>query len=214
MEFRCIDLPDAGVILISPADPRFAELVAEIRHRVQDFHAPAPSEAEAEVDWSDPAGAVLVNRSERPIAAQSLVWKFEDDRGHTFRHTYTHGASGVPSLLLPFWANDHQREHAQYWTTILPGSNRFLSRGRVLGNNSDVRPPSPGEEWRGGFIGNGGGGGGRGWPRPIAQATLVLDGVFFADGAFAGPNEARLWEQIVFAAETRQASSKLAAERL
>jgi len=65
----------------------------------------------------------------------------------------------------------------------------------MVGDNTDVRGPKPDEVWKGGCI-SGIGGGGYNPGLPIKSVTLILDGVFFLDGGFAGPNRSGLWEQV------------------
>jgi hypothetical protein len=98
-----------------------------------------------------------------------------------------------------------------YWQVILPGSKRYLSAsGEQVGDNSDVRPPGPDEVWTGGIAG--GRGGGNRSRGPMKEVTLTLDGVFFTDGGFAGPNRKGLWEQIVSSAEAHLRLAKIARE--
>jgi hypothetical protein len=77
-----------------------------------------------------------------------------------------------------------------------------------VGDNTDVRPPGPEEVWTGGVMG--GRGGGNRSRGPMREVTLTLDGVFFSDGGFAGPNRKGLWDQIVSCAEANQRVAALA----
>jgi len=97
------------------------------------------------------------------------------------------------------------RAFAGYWHAILPGSKRYVSGGgRMFGDNADVRPPTPEEDWKGPRFSVGGS-----WHNmPMdrtRRVTLILDGIFFSDGEFAGPNDAQLYERIVCDAEVYQA---------
>jgi hypothetical protein len=46
----------------------------------------------------------------------------------------------------------------------------------------------------------------------MKEVTLTLDGVFFTDGGFVGPNRKGLWEQIVFSAEAHLRLTKIERE--
>jgi hypothetical protein len=76
----------------------------------------------------------------------------------------------------------------------------------MVGDNTDARLPADDEKWRGGMIGGrgGGGGGGVSYRDPIRQVTLVLDGVFFLDGEFVGPDDMKMFEQTVADAEAHR----------
>jgi hypothetical protein len=124
--------------------------------------------------------------------------------------TQTTGTGSFPSVLLPFELDDKQRAWQLYWHAVLPESKRYLAGSEMIGDNSDVRPPQGDEVWVGGIIGYGGGRGSRrGGPAP-QQVTLVLDGVFFADGEFAGPNTAFLWERVTGRAEATMQVARIA----
>jgi hypothetical protein len=132
-----------------------------------------------------PTSAILLNRSAKSIAGLQVVWRFESETGRTFRHS--HGILSPKTLLLPFYQqNDSIAKLNNYWQTIFPGSKRYIAESGLVGDNTDVRPPSDDAKWRGGTIGGRGGGGGSS-REPIRQVTLVLDGVFFLDGEFVGP---------------------------
>lgn len=88
-----------------------------------------------------------------------------------------------------------------YRSVIFAGSSRLLlSTGDRLGDNTDVRPPDEVEDWKGGWAS------GRGASMrmmPLEPRMLSIDGVFFEDGGFAGPNLLGSWEHTVAAAESR-----------
>jgi hypothetical protein len=84
------------------------------------------------------------------------VWRFETVTGRSYRHSC--GMLSVQSLLLSFGrSEDSLLKLFGYWHTILPGSKRYLSESGMVGDNTDVRPPTPDEKWRGGGIAGGGG---------------------------------------------------------
>ena len=157
-----------------------------------------------------PTSAILLNRSSKAIAALQVVWRFETQTGRSYRHSQ--GMLSPQGLLLRFArSDDAQFKLYAYWHTILPGSKRYLGESGMVGDNSDVRPPAPDEKWRGGIVA-GTGGGGMKSRDPISQVTLVLDGVFFLDGAFVGPNTERLFEQTVADADAHVMLARIARE--
>jgi len=167
MEFRCRDLPEAGVILV-PQMP--------------------------------PIGATLINQSEKPIVAWSLQYRTEDESGRAGGANITMSGNSIPSVLLPFGLTPELRKQLIYQSAILPGSRRYIRDGEVIGDNSDVRPPQPDEVWGSTF----GLAGGKTLIRDLDEmksVTLILDGIFFSDGEFAGPNQLQLFDLVVQEAE-------------
>lgn len=143
--------------------------------------------------------AMLVNRSPHGIAAMQQIWTLQYADGRTSTGSIGPGAN--PSILLPFGLSEKVLKRLSYWNVILPGSKRYLNaNGQQAGDNRDVRPPRPDELWNGGF-GMAGGGGSRSYAAPLAKVTVSLDGLFFDDGGFLGPDQKGLWEQIVTSAE-------------
>jgi hypothetical protein len=102
---------------------------------------------------------------------------------------------GVPSVLAPFGLEERVRKLYGYWHVILPGSKRGIRGNSMFGDNTDVRPPQPEEVWKGGILG--GGGRSRRSPGPLKSVTLTLDGVFFADGGFAGPDTLCSFDRLI-----------------
>jgi hypothetical protein len=213
MEFLCEDLRQFGVELIPPSAPEYDALLADIRWRVDDpveGSPPIPERLRDRIDDEDrETSAILVNHSQFGIAAIQQVWSFRESDGRTYTHSTGPGASD-PSILFPYAMSEEALKLYGYWHVILPGSKRYPSRnGRMLGDNSDVRPPGPDEVWTGGMGGGGGGGIGRD-PAEIESVTLTLDGVFFADGGFIGPNRGKMWEQVVARAEAHEQLTRIA----
>jgi hypothetical protein len=213
MVFRCEDLPQYGLVLVPPAAPEYDGLVADIEKRLADPVAGSPPPLPARISPSEilpedrETSAILLNRSSQPIAAIQQVWTFVEETGRTSSSSIGSGTNA--SVLLPFGLPQEQLKLYGYWHTILPGSKRYFNaKGEQIGDNSDVRPPTGDEVWRGG-IGGGGGGGGRS-RGPMKAVTFTLDGVFFADGGFAGPNQNGLWEQVTIRAEAQMQVAHIA----
>ena len=108
-------------------------------------------------------------------------------------------------MLLPFGVPENVLRMWGYWKTILPGSKRYLGESGMVGDNTDVRLPSPDEKWptgRGMVVGfRGGGGSAR---DPLKSCTLVLD------GEFIGPNLENLFEKIVADADAHMLVATIA----
>ena len=214
MEFVCEDLRQFGVELIPPYAPEYDALLADIRGRIDNPVEGSPPRLErisGRIDDADrETSAILVNRSPFGIAAIQQIWSFRESGGRTYTGSTGPGANN-PSILLPYGIPEKALKLRGYWDVILPGSKRYLSRnGRLLGDNSDVRPPAA-DEVRTGGMGGGGGGGGRSGGQ-IESVTLTLDGVFFSDGGFIGPNQRKLWEQVVACAEAHEQLTQIAME--
>jgi hypothetical protein len=147
-----------------------------------------------------PIGATLINQSEKPIVAWSLQYRTEDESGRAGGANATMSGNSIPSVLLPFGLTPELRKQLLYQNAILPGSRRYIRDGELLGDNTDVRPAQPDEVWKATFTL----GGGNRLIRDLDElksVTLILDGIFFADGEFAGPNQLQLFDTVVHEAE-------------
>jgi hypothetical protein len=208
VNFLCEDLPKHGLVLVPPASEDYDSLLSDIQRRLADpidGSPPFPERLRPRIPPEDrPISAILLNRSSKTIAALQVVWRFETETGRSYRHSQ--GMLSPRGLLLRFGrSDDAQFKLYGYWHTVLHGSKRYL------GDNTDVRPPAPDEKWRGGMIGGTGRGGGNSRD-PVRQVTLVLDGVFFLDGEFVGPNAERLFEQTVADAEAHLIVARITRE--
>ena len=211
MNFVCEDLPRHGLLLVPPSSQDYDALLAEIQRRANapvEGSPPFPESLRSRIIPEDrPTSAILLNRSTKAIVGLQAVWRFETETGRSFRHS-----SGMLStvVLLPFNRRDESAMKLYaYWNTIMPGSKRYLGESGMVGNNTDVRPPAHDEQWRGGMSGGRGGGGGSS-REPIRQVTLALDGVFFLDGEFVGPDGEKMFEQTVADAEAHRIVAKIA----
>ena len=213
MNFVCEELPRHGLLLVPPSSQDYDTLLAESQRR-----ANAPVEGSPPflerfrpriIPEDRPTSAILLNRSTKAIVGLQAVWRFETETGRSFRHS--RGMLSAKGVLLPF---DRRDESAMklyaYWNTILPGSKRYLGESGMVGDNTDVRPPAHDEQWRGGMSGGRGGEGGGCIRDPIRQVTLALDGVFFLDGEFVGPDGEKMFEETVAEAEAHWIVARIA----
>jgi hypothetical protein len=212
LNFVCEDLPRHGLLLVPPSSQDYDRLLADIQRRANspvEGSPPFPERFRPRIIPEDrPTSAILLNRSTKAVVGLHAVWRFETETGRVFRHS--RGMLSANGVLLPF---DRRNESAMklhaYWNTILPSSKRYLGESGMVGDNTDVRPPAPDEEWRGGIVA-GGGRGGSSSREPIRQVTLVIDGVFFVDGEFVGPDAEKMFEQTVADAEAHQIVARIA----
>jgi hypothetical protein len=217
--FVCEDLAGQGLVLIPPSSPEYGPMLADIRRRMDNPAEGGPPKAL--VAWMGgpefseeerAASAILINRANKPVAGLQVIWRFDNAQGPAFHHSST--LLECRQVLLPFAATPPKLQGiAVYWNTILPGSKRYLSDGKMTGDNTDVRPPAEDEKFVGGGI-VGGGSSSTSRNILITRATLTIDGAFFSDGEFIGPNHQQFWERIVCQAEAHMAVGKIAREGL
>ena len=212
MAIVCEDLARYGIVLVPPSTAEYFELLADIEQRLQNRPAGSPPikrDAISRIAEHDTSGsAILLNRAQVAIASIAYIWSFSGRRdGRLSPHSFSPGTN--PSVLLPFGLDDRIRKVRAFWNTILPGSKRLItSDGSSFGDNTDVRPPAVDELWHGSFVSIGGGSG----SHESQPVKLTLDGIFFVDGGFAGPNRLGAWEHTVFAAEAYLNCAALAQE--
>ncbi len=209
MEYRCEDLPQYGVVLVPPSSPEYAALLADIETRLAN---PLPGSPPPPPDFEDPAAPtmILCNRSQIGIAALSWIWKFETETSRTTSSSVLIATAGGPSLLKPFGLDERARKICAYWHVILPESKRGIRGNRMFGDNTDVRPPQADELWKGGGVGFGGRD--RRTRGPLKSVTLALDGVFFVDGGFAGPDTLRNFDRVIATADAHIQVGRIAQE--
>lgn len=202
MPLVCEDLAQYGVVLLPPSTVEYFELLADIEQRLRTRPKGSPPVDDAilsRISEHDTSGSgILLNKAKVAIASMAYQWS----------NIITVLPGTNPSVLLPFGLNGRTRKFDAFWNTVFPGSKRLMTcDGFTSGDNTDVRPPAPDE------LSQGGGWSGvrHGPPRHGLKAVkLTLDGVFFVDGGFAGPDRLGSWEQTVFAADAYAACAALA----
>jgi hypothetical protein len=201
MEFRCEDLAEHGLQLVPPSSAEYEALLSDVQRRMEiakPGFPPMPNPFRNPLPERDRnTAAILLNRSGQGIVAMRFVWRFEGGPEQVCIRSGT--VLPCPQMFPLNWPANFLAPG------IMPGSKRYLACGYAFGDNSDVLPalkqwklPEFSEIEEHGST-----------PEPD-QASLSLDGVFFADGAFAGANRYHLWEQVVFAAEERRSIGELA----
>jgi hypothetical protein len=219
MPLECEGLASYGVILIPPGSQQYFDLLADIERRLQNRPKGGPPigrEALSQIsEHGDSNSAILVNRASTAIASLAYVWSLRNADGRITTSSYLPEGSH-PSVLLPFLQLDRFKKFDAFWNTIFSGSKRLLTvDGGMYGDNTDIRAPAEDELSEGGFFSLSGG------SKQTGEAVkLTLDGVFFVNGGFAGPNRLTSWEQVVaaraaylsYAALARSASSTAVAQ--
>ncbi len=211
MALACEDLAPYGVVLIPPSAPEYPALLADIEQRLKTRPKGSPPLDNDELHLlAQPEigrAAILLNRASVAIANIAYIWHFRGNEGRLYPARFAPGTS--PSVLLPFDRDPRSAKFHDFWYVTLPGSKRLITAdGFILGDNTDVRPPAADELWHGGFWSMSSGS----RDERLQPLKLTLDGVFFVDGGFAGPNTLASWDQTVFAAEAHLACAALARE--
>jgi len=195
------DLHQYGVVLVPPSSPDFAGMLADIQRRVANPVAGSPSYpgGAPQISEIDRAfSAILVNRGTKPIASLNLVWRNKHGK-------LSLGLMNGPTVLDAFSLPPTEATWANYWRVILPGSKRYIGARTMVGDNSDVRPPAPAEQGGVDLFPH---------PEPLlggdAIDSMSIDGLFFADGTFVGPDTQKMWERTVYNVRAQQALATIA----
>jgi hypothetical protein len=149
--------------------------------------APFPSVEDCE------SAAILVNRSKKAIVDIDFQWMVSM-RGE--RRNWSVSSSGARLLDLFVTSVFYPENWAlqRYLAVILPGSKRLVLSGELVGDNTDVELP-PRRDKPGGWF-SVSHGAHRTPPEGARSLTLTLDGIFFEDGEFSGPNRLGAWERV------------------
>jgi hypothetical protein len=186
-------LPKFGLPLITLEDQEFAELLREIQNRPHPFGPPLIDHAHG--------AAVLFNRSPKAIVALAYVWRYTSRDGETRTSRHSNLGSSLQMDVLA-GRTGVARDRTSF---ILPNSKRLITEDGMWGDNFDVIAP---ESDAGGMgLGHGGDRGARRRRRgedSLAGIELRLDVVFFEDGLCVGPDEFRLFENVVDALDRQR----------
>ena len=199
-DVRYRDLPEYGLLFVTPSDAPFQSLVEGIAK----FPLIGP-----EPPQTVETGAVLLNQSGKTIITQTHVWAYTNSDGRTFS---TRRSDLVSSAQIDALTGE-QDERNGILSFILPGSKRLITEAGVFGNNSDVLPPESMPSIRG--FGGGHGSGGRGLDRgEIVEIQLTLDVAIFDDGLCVGPDSSGLFESLTLDLERRRETARQIVDEL
>jgi hypothetical protein len=186
------DLPEYGLTIVTPSDPDFDVLAAE---HIKDM----PAEVS---DNIKPLSILIRNKSRRAVVAHAIIWDCVD-------------ADGKSQRVKKIYANSEALTDGEEYISALPRTNlgKTISPGKERLFSLVTLPRSARRD------GPGGGGSsshsnssqvegdepssteglaqtGSKWLSKCVELIASIDGVFFDDGSFIGPDEAGLFNQI------------------
>jgi hypothetical protein len=185
VRFNVKDLRERGLEIVGPLDPSFDNRV----------NTCVGSKRAKDLQNLKPFTMFLVNHGKTDLVAYVLRWEFVRTNGIA---TTTYNAYGQPGVLMGYEVK--QTSPAGKKHIIAPGKARLFSPLAPIDSDSDE--------------GTGMGGGtyageasdidlsSRNYERiksdlpRLANITVSVDGAFFADGTFVGPNNSHLFETI------------------
>ena len=170
-------------MLVGPSAAEFRYLLDAVRLRSSQPLPGAPPRPS--VDELTPpelaCAAILLNYSNRVITEITTRWLF---RSPGIRPRVL-----CRMVILGYSGSAQRHPAVRYWSVILPGSVRLLTRERIFGDNRDVRPPAPEELYEGTWVG---GAETPLMPMDAETVELSLDAVLFEDGDLAGDDQCGL----------------------
>jgi hypothetical protein len=177
------DLPEYGLTIITPSDPDFDVPATE-------FLKDLPADV---LDSIRPLTFLIRNKSARTVVAHAIIWDCVDVDGKTQRFKDLHANSEALTDAEEYFA---ALPRTNLDKTIRPGAARLFS---LLALPQSTGRDSPGVSVTShdSGLGHTGGGGAENLAQDASrllskcvELTVSIDGVFFEDGTFAGPDQA------------------------
>jgi hypothetical protein len=165
-------LPDKGLILIGPADPGFEEKAASVLNGRKDFT----------FETLKPYSVILQNTSQKTVVAYSLRWEYPAPKGQIGIWDRSFGQG---SRLLDGGKRKTNGADDKRGPTIGPGEWKLITPKSYIGTESRVTSDAQAADQ-----------GYRTYLKSVAdrlgggELTVTLDGAFFEDGTFVGPDRA------------------------
>jgi hypothetical protein len=199
------DLPEHGLIIVKPSDPEFDVIAfASIKNLTTD-----------ELEALRPFSIAIKNTGTKTLVAHTIIWEGVNLEGRHKSYVLSYANSEVFTDRIEFWSSIDQTNLDK---TINAGSSRLLSLVPAR------RQSGP----------SGGGGGSRGGPikddedmdlrqrrgqlstqfMRYSDLTISIDGAFFEDGEFVGPDFSRSFERLEAQVESKRALRTFVAESL
>jgi hypothetical protein len=168
-------LPDKGLILIGPADPRFDKLLKGL----------LGDETTPELDALRPYSVILHNNSSQTVVAYALRWEYTRPTG---KRVHVDLSDGQITRLMDGATRKTPTEYDKVGPGIDPHSWAVATPPTVLKTSSGARDRAKDANYQD-FLqklvtrfGQG------------QDVSITLDGAFFEDGSFVGPNKTHLFE--------------------
>jgi hypothetical protein len=181
VSMKVTGLPDKGLILIGPADPGFEDIAGSVLKGRNDFT----------YESLKPYSVALQNKTHRTVVAYSIRWEYPAPNGKT---GIWDQSFGQPSGLLDGTKRKTDPSVDKGGLTIAPGEWKLITPKSYIGSESRVT--SEAEVANQGY---------RAYLQSVAsqlshgELTVTLDGAFFNDGTFVGPDRTGYFE--IFKAE-------------
>lgn len=166
---------DHGLVLIGASDPNFDGLVTSVLRGRRD----------AMFELFKPFSVVLHNTTDRGVVGYALVWEFTDVSGRRIRR---HSSYSQPASLLDGRKPRSTQGLLSEGLRIGSHSHRLLTPHSSIGPESSVNPPLSSAERNPALDME---------IRNLSEAKdleVSLDGAFFEDGTFVGPNRSGFFE--------------------
>jgi hypothetical protein len=165
-------LPDKGLILIGPADPGFEEKATSALNGRKDFN----------FETLKPYSVILHNTSQKTVVAYSLRWEYPAPKGQIGIWDQSFGQG---SRLLDGGKRKTNALDDKRGPTIDPGEWKLVTPKSYIGAESRVTSDAQAADQ-----------GYRTYLESVANRlgsgglSVTLDGAFFEDGTFVGPDRA------------------------
>ncbi len=163
-------LPDKGLILIGPANPGFEEKAASVLNGRHDFT----------YESLKPYSVILQNNSHKAVVAYSVRWEYPAPKGQIGIWDQSFGQG---SRLLDGGKRKTNPSDDKRGLTIDPGEWKLITPKSYIGSESKVTSEALAADQ-----------GYRTYLESVANRmgssdlTVTLDGAFFEDGTFVGPD--------------------------
>jgi hypothetical protein len=181
VSMKVTGLPDKGLILIGPADPSFEEKAGSMLKDRKDFT----------YETLKPYSVILENTTRKTVVAYALRWEYPAPKGQvgTWDRCF-----GQPSGLLDGTKRKTDPSDDKRGLSIAPGEWKLITPESYIGRESRVTSERLAADQ-----------GYRTSLQSVASQlgqgdlTVTLDGAFFNDGTFVGPDRTGYFE--IFKAE-------------
>lgn len=173
------DLPEHGLTIITASDPRFEEEMSA-------FMGEADGDLDRHLEATRPFCIFLRNTGTQEVVAYKLKWELADSDSRVMTK---YSSTLNPAKLM----GEEMPGHVESGREIRPNTSRFIAWEPSLTNilhsrrHDQGKPATPATQKRATILA-GLGEAIRRQTESIISVTVSIDGAFFADGTFVGPD--------------------------